>query len=77
MLGRIIALVVFLGIIAGIIYAVYRMKDKIEILSEFFEFLKERKLWWISPIVIILIVVGVLIMVLEAGALSSVLYTLF
>jgi len=77
MLKRWVPLVVFLLIVGGGIYALFRFKNEITILREFFEFLREKKLWWISPIVIILILLGILIFVFESGALSSAIYVLF
>jgi len=47
-------------------------------LSEFWQFLKERKLWWITPIIVTLIILGLIIFV--AGPNSPVapfIYTLF
>ena len=46
--------------------------------SEFWQFLKERKLWWITPIIVTLIILGLIIFV--AGPQSPVapfIYTLF
>ena len=72
-----IALIVFLAVLAGIIYALLKFKDEVEILGEFFQFLKEKKLWWITPIVLVLLLLGLVIVVFETGAISSVIYVLF
>jgi heme/copper-type cytochrome/quinol oxidase subunit 2 len=72
-----IPLIIFLAIIGGIIYILFKYRERIEILKEFFEFLKERKLLWIAPIIIILLLAGVIIIFAEGGALSSVIYALF
>ena len=72
-----IALIVFLAAIGGIIFAIIHYKDRIEILREFVEFLRERKLWWITPIVVILLLLGVIIVFFETGAVSTVIYTIF
>jgi hypothetical protein len=77
MATRWILLGVFLALVGGGIYALFKLKDEIAILGEFFEFLKEKKLWWIAPIVIVLILLGVLIFAFESGAISSMLYVLF
>jgi len=77
MLTRWLFLVVFLVFVGGGIYALYRFKNEISILREFFEFLREKKLWWIAPIVIVLILLGVMIFAFESGAISSMLYVLF
>jgi len=77
MLTHWLLLMAFLALVGGGIYALFRFKNEISILREFFEFLREKKLWWISPIVIILILLGILIFVFESGALSSALYVFF
>jgi len=74
---RWIPLIVFLAMVAGIVWWAVRNRDRIAILKEFFEFLRERKLWWISPIIIVLVLLGILIVAFETGALSSIMYVLF
>ena len=51
--------------------------SKILILVEFLEFLKERKKWWLTPIVIILVLFGSLIMLAEGSAIAPFIYALF
>jgi len=50
---------------------------KIEIIKEIFEFLKERKKYWLIPIIIVLLLIGVLIIVTEGTAIAPFIYTLF
>lgn len=50
---------------------------KISILIEFWEFLKVRKKWWLGPIVIFLLLLGLLIVITEGSALAPFIYTLF
>ncbi|MGD2068792.1 MAG: DUF5989 family protein [Gemmatimonadota bacterium] len=40
-------------------------------------FLKARKLWWISPIVILLLLLSLVIVLVEGSALAPFIYTLF
>ncbi|MEK6939952.1 MAG: DUF5989 family protein [Nanoarchaeota archaeon] len=47
------------------------------ILAESLDFLKERKAWWLTPIVIMLILVGVLIIFGQSSAISPFIYALF
>jgi len=49
----------------------------VELLKEFLEFLKENKLWWISPIIIVLVLLGALIFFSQGSAVSPFIYTLF
>ncbi len=50
---------------------------KLRVLSEFWGFLKERKKWWLAPIVIVLLLLGILIIFAETSALAPFIYTLF
>ncbi len=47
------------------------------IIKEFFEFLKVRKKWWLTPIVVVLILLGALIVFGQSSALAPFIYTLF
>lgn len=50
---------------------------KISILTEFWDFLKVRKRYWLAPIVIILILLGLLIVFAQSSAVAPFIYTLF
>ena len=50
---------------------------KIQVLKDFWRFLVERKKWWLAPIVIVLLLLGVLIVFAESSALAPFIYTLF
>lgn len=50
---------------------------KLSILKDFWDFLKIRKKWWLAPIVIVLLLLGLLIMFTETSALAPFIYTLF
>jgi len=58
------------------IYKINTM-SKIEILYEFWDFIKERKKWWLAPIIIFLLLFGALIILAEGSALAPFIYTLF
>jgi hypothetical protein len=51
--------------------------SKMGILSEFWDFLKARKKWWLTPIVISLVLLGALIIFGQGSALAPFIYTLF
>ena len=53
------------------------MAGKFQILSEFYEFMKERKKWWLGPIVIMLLLLGLLIILTEGSAVAPFVYALF
>lgn len=50
---------------------------KIGILKELWGFIKERKKWWLLPIVIALVLLGLLIVLTEGSAVAPFIYTLF
>jgi hypothetical protein len=50
---------------------------KIAIVAEFWDFLKVRKKWWLTPIVIFLVLLGALIIFTEGSAVAPFIYTLF
>lgn len=48
-----------------------------EFLKEFFLFLKERKKWWLLPLITIFLIFGLLIFLGSNSALAPFIYTLF
>lgn len=50
---------------------------KVAIIREFFEFLRERKKWWIAPILVFLVLLGVLVIFATSSALAPFIYSLF
>lgn len=51
--------------------------NKLKILLEFWDFLKERKKWFLLPIVFFLLFFGILIVLTEGSALAPFIYALF
>ena len=49
----------------------------IEFIKEFFEFLKERKKYWLFPIIIVLALFGALIVLSQGSAVAPFIYTIF
>jgi hypothetical protein len=48
-----------------------------EILKDLLLFIKERKIFWLAPVIIILIILGILIVFGGASAIAPFIYTLF
>tara|TARA_B100000579_G_scaffold294147_1_gene244435 strand:+ start:410 stop:562 length:153 start_codon:yes stop_codon:yes gene_type:complete len=46
-------------------------------LSEFWDFLKERKKYWLLPIIIVLALFGALIVLSQGSAVAPFIYTIF
>ena len=50
---------------------------RLSVLKELWGFLRERKKWWLAPIMIVLLLLGFLIVMTEGSALAPFIYTLF
>jgi hypothetical protein len=51
--------------------------SKLGIIKEFWGFLRERKKWWLVPIIVFLLLLGVLLVLSEGSAVAPFIYTLF
>lgn len=51
--------------------------EKLEIAAELFAFLRTAKKWWLFPLVLLLLLLGVLIVFSESSAVAPFIYTLF
>lgn len=51
--------------------------NRFSIIKEFWEFLRERKRWWLVPIVFFLLLLGVLLVFAKGSALAPFIYSLF
>ena len=51
--------------------------SKISIFLELWSFLKNRKKWWLAPIIFTLLILGTLIVLAEGSALAPLIYTIF
>lgn len=49
----------------------------ISILKELWDFMKVRKKWWLPPIIISLVLLGILIFLTESSTVAPFIYTLF
>ncbi len=54
-----------------------RVSDRIGILAEFVEFLWERKLWWMIPMMVVLVLFGALLLLTQSSVIAPFIYTLF
>ena len=53
------------------------MPSKLTIISELWAFMRERKKFWLAPIIIIMVLLGGLILLAEGTAVAPVIYTIF
>ncbi len=49
----------------------------LEFLNDLWAFMRERKKFWLAPIIIVLLLLGVLIVLAEGTAVAPFIYTLF
>ena len=57
--------------------AQFKKMSRLSIIREFMEFLRERKKWWIAPIVVFLLILGGLLIFAKGSALAPFIYSLF
>jgi len=50
---------------------------KLALMKEFGLFLIERKKWWLTPIVLMILLLGAILVLTEGSALAPFIYTLF
>jgi len=50
---------------------------KVQVLVEFWEFLRYNKKYWVAPIVIFLILAGLILVLAQATPIAPFIYTLF
>ena len=51
--------------------------QKLAVLSEFFSFLWQQKLWWLIPMILIFGIVGLLVIFVGSSPLAPIIYPLF
>ena len=51
--------------------------ETMEFLRDLWGFLKERKKWWLMPLILVILLIGVLLIFAESSAIGSFIYTLF
>jgi hypothetical protein len=49
----------------------------IDFIKEFWTFIKERKKWWLAPVLILLVLIGILLVLGGGSALAPFVYSLF
>lgn len=54
-----------------------KTKDRFAIVGELWAFMRVRKKWWLGPIILVLLVMGLFIVVTQGSALAPFIYTLF
>ena len=47
------------------------------LLGELWAFMRERKKWWLLPVIIVMVAVGTLLVLAQGSALAPFIYTIF
>lgn len=53
------------------------MKDKIQTLKGLFLFLVKRKNWWLIPMLVVFLIIGILVIFVGSSPLAPIVYPLF
>lgn len=53
------------------------MSNNRSLVGELWDFLRVRKAWWLTPVIVLLVIVAVLIVVGQSSAISPFIYALF
>lgn len=54
-----------------------KVSSRMSVVNELFGFLWERKLWWLIPMVAVLVAFGLLLVFAQASGIAPFIYTLF
>lgn len=54
-----------------------RARERFDIAGEIFTFFWQRKLWWMMPMVFVILAVGMLLVLAQGSAIAPFIYTLF
>jgi len=49
----------------------------LDLLKDLWDFMRERKKFWLAPIILVMLILGVLIVVAQGSAVAPFIYTLF
>lgn len=59
---------------------IYKMKEpseRIKIFGELLKFLWQQKLWWLIPMILVFVIVGLLVIFVGSSPLAPIIYPLF
>jgi hypothetical protein len=51
--------------------------SKLNVVGQFFQFLKEEKKYWLTPIIVVFVLFGLLLVFSQSSAIAPFIYTLF
>ena len=53
------------------------MSERIGVMGELLQFFLENKWWWLTPMILVLLIFGLLIVFAQSSAVAPFIYTLF
>jgi len=53
------------------------MTNRRGIIAELWDYLRERRKWWLAPVLIVMVLVGSLLVFAQGSALAPFIYTIF
>jgi len=51
--------------------------SKLSVVGQFFQFLREEKKYWLTPIIVVFVLFGLLLVFSQSSAIAPFIYTLF
>ena len=48
-----------------------------ELLTDLWQFMRERKKFWLAPIIVVMVLLGALVVLTQGSAIAPLIYTLF
>lgn len=57
--------------------AITNLALRFGLLGQLFQFLWERKLWWLMPMMVVLVLLGLLLLFAQSSAVGPFIYSLF
>ena len=60
-----------------VIEFIQNLKRKFGIIGNFVEFLWQRKLWWMIPMILIFVLLGLVLVLTQGSVIAPFIYTLF
>lgn len=69
-------LVIVVALVLSLLYSSWRMRGRFPIIAEFLLFLRERRRWWIAPLVFVFVLAGLFVAVTAGSPLAAFLYAL-
>lgn len=76
-MAQYIALFLVVGVLIALAVSAWKLRDRFEILGEFFTFLKERKMWWIMPLILVFVLAGLFVVITANSGVAAMIYPLF